>query len=296
MAESQVAPDFIPDDQVPSAGPTPSPLPSPQNQDWEGSYGVAMPDFISDEQMAQNESNSSPDFISDADAERLTQSHPVMSTLEAAANKMTLGTLPNLQAQVGSALGLGDYDKLLAENKQRQQLEAQTNPTAHEIGNVLGTAVPLIAMPNIGIASLGKIGSAALDGAIKMGGLESANQFTNYLLGNKTDPSNIAKQAAFGAIGGAFLPIVGKGIGIGSNLFGYGAKNADSLVSSFLTGAGHASMFPAEATVNLENSALSEAEKKLIDPGMFKAGQSIYKNITKKSIINPSKSNGSNWA
>lgn len=89
--------------------------------------------------------------------------------LEKFANTVLLGNLPQFQAGLGSAMGLGDYTQLRDENIKRMASQEQEHPTASKIGTGLGIGASLL-VPGGAVAKeaglLAKIGAGAKTGAV----------------------------------------------------------------------------------------------------------------------------------
>ena len=210
-----------------------------------------------------------------------TPGQQIETGIEGAARGITGGLSDALaKGMRGAATKVGvpqEYLHYVAPAPAEMQARQQANPVEAKGSEIAGNVALMSALPEIslGQGALAKIGSTAINGAIQMGGIQTADQVSNYLMGNKTDPSSIPKAAALGVVGGTVFGLLGAG---GSKAIqGLGIKGSDKLLSSALTGAGHAAQFPGESLVPLANSALSDAERAGIDPGMFKVGQLMYK-------------------
>ena len=191
-----------------------------------------------------------------------------------------------------------------------QELKIE-HPTASKAGEDIGQAVGMTMLPAIGapaglttlpkIGWLAKAGGMALDGALKMGGYQAVDQISNYLMGNQVDPASIKRAAALGAIGGGAFGTLGA-VG-GATAKGLGIKDSGKLLSSFLTGAQRSAQFsdepiglalktaetPKVSSIldqygNQFTPDLSQEEKSLVDPGMYKAGQLTYKLLASQAI------------
>lgn len=91
--------------------------------------------------------------------------NPLEAGIEGFGETATMGYLPRAQAGVGAALGLGEYDKLLQEYRQRGKNLNESNPVASNVGKAAGIGATLL-VPGAAAESLGgAAGRAALQGA-----------------------------------------------------------------------------------------------------------------------------------
>lgn len=148
--------------------------------------------------------------------------------LERFGNVATFGHLPELQAGVGSALGLGDFKSLEAENIARQHKLSEAHPYASGAGGALGYGAQALGAGAAGSAMglpaatglLGKIGYGAAGGAIA-GGLTNPKE-----INPEAEPSDMSQRlnqaAVSGVAGGILGPLASK---VGSKI----ASSAEDL-------------------------------------------------------------------
>lgn len=97
----------------------------------------------------------------------------VQAGIEGFGQTATMGYLPQAQAAVGSAMGLGKYVDLRDQNIQRQSQQSQESPVASAIGKGAGIASTM-AIPGGGAAEGASLGARAATGAAQGFGMGAA--------------------------------------------------------------------------------------------------------------------------
>lgn len=170
--------------------------------------------MLTDEEMAQLEAQHANDAFRAQFDEHLppvpTLGDRVQAGVEGVGQTASLGYLPQLQAGVGAAMGLGDYTKLRDENIARNKLQARQSPAWSATGKAIGMLGSAAAIPTP--ATFGRtVGQgAALGAAYNPGDTPGV-----------VDPIQ-ARNRAIGAL-----------IGAGSATAGYGASKALEKVGDY---------------------------------------------------------------
>ena len=151
----------------------------------------------------------------------------------------------------------------------------QANPVESATGEIAGNIALMSKLP--------KVGSTAINSMLQMGLISGGDELSKAMLG-QGDPASavawhIAGSGALGLAGGA---IAQKTASLGN----LGLKTIENTklgtdLKSFLTGIGHAATFPGTETVNLADSAITNAEASGLNNNAFKIGQKMYQNIPK---------------
>lgn len=255
------APDFIPDDQVPTEQAQPQ---------------ASAPDFVPDEQFKPDEA---PDFVPDSHV-------PDNSKYETPGQQaLTLGE----NFAKGIAPGLATY----AENKlsqagvpglspEEQVARKTANPIEAAGSEIAGNVGLMTALPEVEFLKLGQVGTKAINGMLQMGLISGGDEISKSLLG-QGDPidavaSHMAESAGIGLLTGGLFgkaeQLGAKGLKALENEK-YGAK-----ITGFLSGFGHAATFPESEVLPLNKSAFMRSETSKLDPMAFKTGQKAYNAIT----------------
>lgn len=158
----------------------------------------------------------------------------------------------------------------------------KANPGEAMTGEIAGNVALMAAAPEMEIAQLGKVGSAAIKTGIASGAFQTGDEVSNALLG-QGNPLPVAAQNIAGMTGLGLL--TGGAIKYGANKL-VNAKLGTAM-KSLLTGMGHAAQNPDLPVTSLSDALqenLPHAKDKLSN-GAFRLGQYITKS---KAIAIPS--------
>lgn len=160
--------------------------------------------------------------------------------------QQALAAVEGLGQGIAGPLATGFETKILGVPSADIVGRQQANPITHGAGQAVGNVGVMLAAPELKIAQLGKIGSAAINGMIQMGVIQGGDEISKALLG-KGDPlpavaANIAESGAMGLLGGGLFGAVEKGTSKGLSVL-ENSKLGNKL-TSFLAGFGHAAKYP----------------------------------------------------
>lgn len=162
--------------------------------------------------------------------------------------------------------GLSDEDI-----KARQK----ANPNEALYSDIGGNVALSAMLPEVKIAQLGKVGAAALKGAISSGLFQTGDEISDGLLGQ----GNPVPAAVANIIGMGTLGLLTGGLGHYANkgISALADTKIGTMMKSILTGLGHAANFPESEVVDLSKSALTN-EAKGLSNAAFRLGQELYQN------------------
>lgn len=187
---------------------------------------------------------------------------------------------------VAGPLATGFETKVLGVDPKDIVGRQKANPWEAGLSEGAGNAAVFALTPEIGVAArLGKVGQAAIKGALEMGLVQGGDEVSKAMLG-QGDPSDAVAAHIAGAAGLGLLTAGTFGVanaGIQKGLKAIENSKMGSRLTSAIIGMGHAMEFPAEKTVSLSSSALNEAERQGLHDGSFKAGQNFYQSLHGKS-------------